>query len=115
MTGMATELSRRTFNLQVDAWVSRAVNGGVSSFGDLLSTLPGVYPTQALNSVRRLRQAKRINLGFAGAIERQARTQPRPLGSLRGALLPPHPLDFEWRFSRSGAKALLAQASSLAG
>jgi hypothetical protein len=113
MTGM--ELSRRMFNLQVDAWVSRAVNSGVSSFGDLLSTLPGVYPTQALDSVRRLRQAKRINVGFAAYIERQAGTQPPPLGSLRGALLPPHPLDFEWRFSRPAAKALLAQASSLAG
>jgi len=115
MMGMSTELSRRTFNLQVDAWVSRAVNGGVSSFGDLLSTLPGVYPTQALDSLRRLRRAKRISVGFASYIERQARTKPRPLGSLRSALLPPHPLDFEWRFSRSAAKTLLTQASSLAG
>lgn len=112
---MSTEPSRSTFHSQVDAWVSRAVNGGVSSFGDLLSTLPGVYPTQALDSVRRLRRAKRISVGFATHIERQARTKPPPLGSLRGVLLPPHPLDFEWRFSRPAAKTLLAQASSLAG
>jgi hypothetical protein len=115
MKDMGTELSRRAFNLQVDTWVSRAVDGGVSSFGELLSTLPGVYPTQALDSVKRLRRAKRINEGFASYIERQSRKQPPPLGPLRSALLPPHPLDFEWRFSRSAAKALLTQAVSLAG
>ena len=113
--GMSTELSRRIFNLQVDAWVSRAVNGGVSSFGDLCHPA-GCLPDPSIGFAETPAAGKAHKcFRFASYIERQARTKPRPLGSLRSALLPPHPLDFEWRFSRSAAKTLLTQASSSAG
>ena len=110
---MSTEGARRTFNLQVDAWVSRAVSSGVSSFDELLSTLPGVYPTQALASLRRLRKSKHVGATVAARIERQARNVPTLLPVLRNALLPPHPLDFEWRFGRGTGKELLTHASQL--
>jgi hypothetical protein len=112
---MSDESARQSFNVQVDAWVSRSVAGGVSTFHDLLSSLPGVFPSHALASVRRLRQAKRIRSGLASRIEQQARGRPVIQAPMRDLLLPPHPLDFEWRFNRVTAKELLALASMLSG
>ena len=112
---MTVENARHAFKLQVDAWVTRAVESGVMSFDDLLSTLPGVYPTYAIKSLLRLGKANRIKPGLAHRIERQARTPIVTQPSPRSALLPPHPLDFEWRFSRSTGKDLLSRAASYCG
>lgn len=71
---MTVENARRAFRLQVDAWVTRAVEGGVASFDDLLSTLPGVYPTYAIKSVRRLGKTNRIRPSLAHLIENEARS-----------------------------------------
>jgi hypothetical protein len=112
---MSTESARQVFNVQVDAWVTRALSEGVNSYGQLLSTLPGVYPTQALESLQRLRRVRKVSPAVVSQIVREARQRPSALGPMRGALLPPHPLDFEWRFSRTAAKALLTRAAELAG
>ena len=71
---MTVENARRAFRLQVDAWVTRAVEGGVASFDDLLSTLPGVYPTYAIELVRRLGKTNRIRPSLAHLIENEARS-----------------------------------------
>jgi hypothetical protein len=107
--------ARHAFRLQVDAWVTRAVEGGVASLDDLLLSLPGVYPTYAIESIRRLGKANRIEPRLAHRIERQARLPIPTLRSPRSALLPPHPLDFEWRFSRNSGKELLMRAVSHCG
>jgi hypothetical protein len=112
---MSSEFARHVYNAQVDAWVARAVAGGVNSYGRLLSTLPGVYPTQVLESLQRLRQVRKIGSAVVSQIVREARQRPPTLGPMREALLPPHPLDFEWRFSRNAGRALLARAADLAG
>jgi hypothetical protein len=52
---MSNQFSRQIFDVQVDAWVKRAVGDGADSYSRLLSMLPGVYPTQALESLARLR------------------------------------------------------------
>lgn len=111
---MSPKVARDVYKVQVDAWVARAVTDGANTYGRLLSNLPGVYPTQVLESLQRLRKVKEIGSGIVSQIFREARQKPSVLGS-RGALLPPHPLDFEWRFNRTAAKALLARAAELAG
>ena len=112
---MSDEHARRAFNVQIDAWVTRAVDGGVRSFDDLLTRLPGVYPTYAIESVRRLGKTNRISPTVAHSIERQARSPATIQPSYRSALPPPHPLDFEWRFSRSTGKELLVRSASYCG
>jgi hypothetical protein len=112
---MTTGDPRRTFRLQVDAWVTRAVKGGVVSLDDLLRSLPGVYPTYAIESVRRLGKANRIEPRLAHRIERLAKLPIATQASPRSSLLPPHPLDFEWRFSRNSGKDLLMRAASYCG
>ena len=84
-------------------------------FDGLLSTLPGVYPTYAIESIRRLSKANRIHPRLAHRIERQARTPMATQPSSRSALLPPHPLDFEWRFNRGAGKDLLTRAAFYCG
>ena len=112
---IAVSRAQKNFEEQVDAWVSEALRSGSNTFGELLSNLPGVFPTTALNSVHRLQRSRRISAAIARRLKHDAHTAciPRPLR--RDSLLPPHPLDFEWRFTAAAAEGLLARAQSLTG
>jgi hypothetical protein len=110
---IAVNYSQENFDVQVDAWVDEALKRGSSTFGELLSSLPGVFPPAALSSLHRLRQRRRIGAAFARNLERQACTACAPKPLRRDSLLPPHPLDFEWRFTSGAARDLLVRASSL--
>jgi hypothetical protein len=105
--------AQEDFEQQVDAWVNEALKRGNNTFGGLLSSLPGVFPTAALSSVHRLHQRRHIGAALARKLHRQARTACEPTRLRSNALLPPHPLDFEWRFTAAAGQQLLGQACSL--
>jgi|SRR5579862_105007 len=110
-----TSFQEETFTKNVDAWVLNAITDGIGSFPELLQSLPGVYPTDLVSSLRRLKTGSQV----PNEILRQAFAKSEE-DDLRGATkesrsrLPvPHPLDFDWRFSRSTSDSLLDRACSL--
>ena len=101
------------FTDRVDAWVSDALAAGKATFGEILCVLPGVYPTEVLPSLRRITAAGGLQPDRLDAIERDASRHRTPVRRGIDWLPLPHPLDFEWRFSRESCAALLARANAL--
>jgi hypothetical protein len=106
---------QREFERQIDAWVIHALQHRALTFTRLLTRLPGVFPSAALDSVHRLAQLGQIEGELAERLERQAALPRRLNRSAFSHLPPPHPLDFEWRFTRSTGRDLLRRAKALAG
>jgi hypothetical protein len=106
---------QREFERQIDAWVVHALQDHTLTFARLLTRLPGVFPSAALDSVHRLAQFGQIESEFAERLERQAALPRRSNRTAFSRLPPPHPLDFEWRFTRSTGRDLLRRAKALAG
>lgn len=99
------------FDESVDRWVFAAVSNGVTSFNSLLGSLPGVYPSVALLSLKRLISAGKISERFFSG-ETPKRRNNHQINRLQvrdnDINLPvPHPLDYDWRFSGSATKYLL--------
>lgn len=99
------------YNRIVDTAVIAAVYGGPTSFDDLVCHLPGIYPTDARDSLDRLLASAQIDdAGHARAIERRPlpAQPPRSMG-----LSVPHPLDFDWRFSDAGLDTVIGATTEL--
>ncbi len=102
----------QNFDDLVDRWIYAAVNNGVTNFNSLLNSLPGVYPSVALNSLKRLTGAGKVSERFF-SIETHKKGENgykiNPLQIIAKDInLPvPHPLDYDWRFSNSAIKYLL--------
>lgn len=96
---MSAARSTAAYQRQVDKWVSAEIQKGVSTFDDLLCALPGVYPTHVADSVSRLRAANIITKGERRrALKRRENERPAR-SAFTSSLPPPHPLDFDWRYS----------------
>jgi hypothetical protein len=97
---MSTAKSRAAYRRQVDRWVCDALDNGAENFDDLVSTLPGVFPTTAADSLRRLAERQEIGWDeYASAMRRRTDAQRSALASPSTLLPPPHPLDFDWRYT----------------
>lgn len=91
----------REFELLVDGWIRQRLDRGISCFEDLILTLPSVYPAVASDSLVRLGASRLCTPGrprIAATAGRSTRL---------GTLPVPHPLDYDWRFSRATAEKLL--------
>lgn len=106
-------LTQAAFAAQVDALTQAAVQDGAISFAALLHHLPGVYPTEVLASLDRLRARALIDPVTATNICRLAVDNGAALVEGRSLLPLPHPLDYEWRFTPDAARALLDRAAAL--
>jgi hypothetical protein len=103
------------FQADVNRWVSAlAADDSVHSFDDLVSRLPGVYPTEARDALERLVAAGGLSVADVRRLRQRSHSVRGGLGSVRG-LPVPHPLDYDWRFSASAAKHLAAQCERLSG
>lgn len=97
------------FESWVDRKVTEVMQPHVSDFSTLVEGLPGIYPADVLASLKRLGMSHAGINGMALALTRSA-TAPNPALSLprsRTKLLPPHPLDYEWRFSPTAVDVLV--------
>lgn len=101
------------FEASIDGWVTDAASR-TSDFGELIRALPGVYPSDTLESLLRLQRT-------GGLPERVVRR------ALAGVGIPPacaqaehsfsdlplpHPLDYDWRFRVSTQNRLLTDVAS---
>lgn len=107
---MSASQSASAFERQVDRWVAGEIRRGAPTFDDLLCALPGVYPTSVADSIIRLRNAEVISKGQRRrAMQRRGKVSPqRRTSSLQ--LPPPHPLDFDWRYSPETVDQLIDRA-----
>ena len=100
------------FEELVDHWIYEAVSNGVTNFNSLLNSLPGVYPSVALSSLKRLIFAGKISEQLF-SIETKKKYKNEDDDSQVQTnknvfnLPVPHPLDFDWRFSDAAATYLL--------
>ena len=88
-----------SFQHSVDFWVLNALRTDCQDFRTLVHSLPGVFPTDALESVCRLSSRRLVSTGKAQYLVNSARRKSfhfpgRPVSNLPV----PHPLDFDWRF-----------------
>jgi hypothetical protein len=102
----------QSFEKQVDRWVYGIVTRGVTNLNSLLASLPGVYPSVAVQSLKRLAAAGNFdNQDFIITSERSGSNgdgRRQSSGQRHSVILPiPHPLDYDWRFGESAVKYLL--------
>jgi hypothetical protein len=102
----------QNFEKLVDFWVHQSIENGVTNFNSLLNSLPGVYPSVAFSSLKRLIiEGKVSDRIFSIGTKRKSKS-----GNLNNRVqtdnssfsLPiPHPLDYDWRFSSAASNYLL--------
>lgn len=99
------------YNSELERWIVAAVRSGARDFWQLVSVLPGVYPTVAREAVDRLAKQSKIpkNLG----IERPNSNGDNILDWEVPGLPPPHLLSSDWRFTRATASALLERLTRM--
>jgi hypothetical protein len=101
----------------VDEWVVEDFPKMGANFAELLKGLPGVYPSEALESVRRLTALGKLSPNFLKAVlDETSRKSCRRLltrDESIGARLE-HPLDFEWLFSKEAKARIIHTVDQLA-
>ncbi len=99
------------FRRQVDRWTLTAVRDGVASFDALVCALPGVFPPIVSEGLERLLASGAISQSeYERVGVRQPMREPRAV--VQAVLPPPHPLDFDWRYSPDTIDLLLARAAA---
>src|ERR1035437_3511528 len=90
------------FQSWVDRNVAEAVWSPVDNFSSLVDQLPGIYPAEVFSSLLRLAKCDSgvDRVAPMLALSASASNDMRTPSVWYADLLPPHPLDFEWRFSR---------------
>ena len=109
---MSTVVNATTiFQELVDRWILEAIGAGSRSLAEVIRRLPGVYPGTALEALRGLQARGAVPadypLGDEAPRESEGTTQD---GS--DPLPAPHPLDYDWRFARSGVEVLLDECEA---
>lgn len=109
--------ANENFNQKVDRWVCAAINNGVTNFNSLLNSLPGVYPSVVLDSLKRLAATEKISKrSFSIAQRRTNKSEHKKLPSIVDGKINmpvPHPLDYDWRFSEAASAYLLDRCLEL--
>jgi SAM-dependent methyltransferase len=107
----------RRFARRIDCWVLEATGRGLTTFDDLVVSLPGVYPATVLDALRRLAATGALSPAILSrAVEDAARQPPRRSSVRHRIALPiPHPLDYDWRFSEAAIDRVLDECLGLTG
>lgn len=95
------------FSRLVDTWISIATAGGVHTFDELVESLPGVFPSIAMERLRNTHNGR-------GSSPLQNSNPPIRPSLIDWPELPiPHPLDFTWWFDRCSADRIVRLAVEL--
>ena len=107
---MSAARSASAYQRQVDQWLTTEITNGASTFDDLLCALPGVYPTYVADRIDQLRQADAITKSQYRRACRRWENKVWHRGPISSSLPPPHPLDFDWRYSPETIEKLVDRA-----
>ena len=95
----------------LDCSIVNAVREGADDLWNLISVLPGFYPTVVREAVARLISNSVIPEGIR---DEASQADPERHSQLEVPGLPvPHPLDFDWRFTRGTTGVLLQRLDAL--
>lgn len=107
------------FRTLVEDWISELITEVGANWSLLLHKLPGVYPTEVIAGIRRLKQKGVITMSEYSDIVTASKVDelelPRPSNYLPASYYVEHPLDFEWHFNRIGKQRMLDAAVGFAG
>ena len=107
------------FRNLVDGWLSELITEVGANWSLLLHRLPGVYPTEVIAGIRRLKQKGVISTHEHSGIVADSRLDElelsRPSNELPADYYAEHPLDFEWHFDCIGKQRMLDAAVGFAG
>lgn len=93
---------------QVDQWVIVGLRSGARDFTSLLRTLPGIYPTEVVDSLRRLQENPAVAESARAILLASESDDSHFAGWRPASRLPtPHPLDYDWRFTVEAIETLL--------
>ena len=102
------------FERDVQNWIIRAFQRGVSSFEELVGSLPSVYPAVVLEALQSLSQCDRFDGANVKRLALEATTTIRHAPETAAIQLPaPHPLDFSWWFDSTTTHKLCDLALNL--
>ena len=113
MSDASPDLDAEQFFSRVKAWTSAAYQEGIRGFPELLRKLPGVYPSTVLAAVDRLIAEGQLPKTFGDRLRLDSRTAANERMVSSSLLPPPHPLNFEWRFTFQTSRELLDCARRL--
>jgi hypothetical protein len=101
----------REFISLIDSWVLDGCKSGVRQFGNLIHSLPGVYPSEVLASLRRLSDQGAISRQALRAFDVEANSIPKEklASDFVDARHLEHPLDFEWRFTKTAVARICSE------
>ena len=100
-----------TYEINLDRSIIDAVREGVHDLWHLISVLPGYYPISVRDAVRRLVASSEIPPAI---LDEASSTKLVSEAQLEVPGLPtPHPLDYDWRFTRRTASELLTRLLAL--
>ncbi len=94
------------FDQALDRWVRAALSRGVRTFPELVRSIPGVYPTDALRTLGRLRQELPSDWQLSGTPSLSPALDTGPVE---------HPLDYDWRFTSEAVRLLLDRCQAALG
>jgi len=102
------------FEQQVEDWVYQSIISGVTNFDSLIRSLPGVYPSVAISALKRLVTKSRLTKSLVDEIlSSQNCKQEISDTSFHLDKNITHPLDYDWRFTKTSTNLLLEQAHIL--
>lgn len=105
-----------TFLETIDDWVASAVRDGATSFAEVVSCLPGVFPVDVLHSITRTGRFGEIPRNAALRLGQSVIEKSFLAPQSENSILPvPHPLDFEWRFTQEAIEKLAEVAVACGG
>jgi len=97
---------------RIDDWVEKAAIAQPSA-DEFLALLPGVWPVEAVESLKRLEKRRRLPRRYRSVIEGTLRGPCHRREPAAALETPPrfleHPLDFEWLFTREAQNVILRE------
>ena len=105
---IAIDSLSQSFEKAVELWIFEAIENNIRDFSHLVTALPSVDPTYILGTLRQLHQNHSQYGAKIAQLMLTAQPEPSALSSFHdcGTLPPPHPLDYDWRFSEVALERL---------
>lgn len=110
-----SEIELQAFEISVEQWILDAIENGASTFEQLIKSLPSVDPIFVLDILQKTWPlSKNLKESFYTLITSAKQENTNFTHNRHQKFLPPpHPLDYDWRFTDSTIEYLLQKSADL--